>query len=283
MVMVVVPYMRTPLATTWSGSKSSLNRSPRCFGVTRSPVSPGPPWNLGGEDPPPKFRGLRVPNPLLYSVFEGCPLNLGVVNLHTLKLSLGGMGLQGGRICSDWLRFLSLFLHSLFPGICSGLLRFLFRFVFSTQIRTNQGNPFCWPLFRVTDSISHLSFPHAPFTSVLGYCFFSFYSAGLACNESASSQSSHKSLENSGAWLTTRYKLSFAFMDSCRHMTLRSQQHCTCTKHMYSPQEIHVEDLSAEPARQQGYPQSNQRIPLAVCQGSLNQVRITSQLLCGML
>ena len=41
-VIVVVPYMRTPLATTWSGSKSSLNRSPR-LGVTRSPVSPGPP------------------------------------------------------------------------------------------------------------------------------------------------------------------------------------------------------------------------------------------------
>ena len=32
-VIVAVPYMRTPLATTWSGSKSSLNRSPR-FGVT---------------------------------------------------------------------------------------------------------------------------------------------------------------------------------------------------------------------------------------------------------
>ena len=130
-VMVVVPYMRTPLATTWSGSKSSLNWSPRFFGVTRSPVSPRPHsiWWA-------KLRGLRVANPLFYSVFEGRPSNLGGESSRP-KLSLGGMGLQGGRICPDWFRFLPFFLHSLFSGICSDLLRFLS----SAQIRTNQGNP----------------------------------------------------------------------------------------------------------------------------------------------
>ena len=40
-VIVVVPYMRTPLATTWSGSKSSLNRSPH-----QKPCKPRAPLNL---------------------------------------------------------------------------------------------------------------------------------------------------------------------------------------------------------------------------------------------
>ena len=82
-----------------------------------------------------------MPNPLLYSVFEGCPLNLGVVNLHALKLSLGGMGLQGGRICPDWFRFLPFFCIPCFLEFVPIYSDFGSD-LFSAEIRTNQGNPF---------------------------------------------------------------------------------------------------------------------------------------------
>ena len=116
-VIVVVPYMRTPLATTWSGSKSSLSRTPAPPGVSgQKPCEPP------GEDPPPKFRGLCVcVKSFVCTMFlRGAPYIHGVDPYIPQNKFWRYMGLQ------ILFRLLPFFLRSLFSGICSDLLRFLF-------------------------------------------------------------------------------------------------------------------------------------------------------------
>ena len=80
---------------------------------------------------------------LCFTVFLRVALKFGGGESSHPQTKFRGYGLTGRKDLFRLVPFSSFFLHSLFPGICSDLLRFLFRFVFSTQIRTNQGNPFC--------------------------------------------------------------------------------------------------------------------------------------------
>ena len=183
-MIVVVPHMRTPLPTTWSGSKCSLSRTPPGFRGHQKPCKHRArlhlqkvkmhPLNLGG-------CGLCGPKPLFYIVLEGHPVNVGGESSHP-KIEFRGMGLQGGRICPNLFRvFAFLVFRSLFrsPPI-------LVLIVFSKNKNKSGPTPSASPRLNVSSSLS------SPFTAVLGYCFFCFATA-LACNENASSQNADKS------------------------------------------------------------------------------------------
>ena len=229
-------------------------------------VSPGPP-KFGGWRSTPWIKGAAWAKSFVLQCFWGLPLHLGGESWHP-KINLRGMGLQGGRWFFTCIVFWNLFWFAPIFVLIG----------FQNKSRKSpSGDTFGKSLTRYLI----LAFLSCHGCTRLSLLLFLRYRACVQweCELTKPSQVTREL----GVWLTTHYKLSFAFMDSRRHMTLRSQQRCTFTKNIYSPLQIHVEDLGAEPARQQGYPQGSHGGPLPVCQGSLNQVRITSQLLCGIL